>query len=210
MTGVITRIVYQQRNRQRVNVFVDGAFALALPDAEAARLQVGQTLTPADIARLRQIDDAAKDYDKALRLLGSRPRSQQEIAQRLNRAGYPPEIVSAALARLQQQGYLDDAAFIAWWIENRARFSPRGRRALQQELRQKGLDPQMIDQALAMIPDEDQALAAARQRAARWRGLSQEAFDHKLLSFLQRRGFDFETARAAAAQLWQELGAGQE
>ncbi|NUQ38936.1 MAG: RecX family transcriptional regulator [Caldilineales bacterium] len=210
MTGVITRIVYQQRNRQRVNVFVDGAFALALPDAEAARLQVGQTLTPADIARLRQIDDAAKAYDKALRLLGSRPRSQQEIAQRLNRAGYPPEIVSAALARLQQQGYLDDAAFIAWWIENRARFSPRGRRALQQELRQKGLDPQMIDQALAMIPDEDQALAAARQRAARWRGLSQEAFDHKLLSFLQRRGFDFETARAAAAQLWQELGAGQE
>jgi len=208
MTGVITRLAYQQRNRQRVNIDVDGAFAFALPDTEAAQLKVGQTLTAADIARLRHVDDEAKAYDRALRLLGSRPRSQQEIMQRLQQAGYADEIVTAVMARLQQQGYLDDEAFAAWWIENRGRFNPRGQQALRQELRQKGIAAELIEQTLTATDDYTQALAAARQRLARWQSLPKAAYDQKVLSYLQRRGFGFETARAAAAQLWQELASG--
>lgn len=209
MAGTITRIAYQKKNRQRANIYLDGAYAFALPDIEAARLKIGQYLGDDEIADLRIVDDKAKAYDRALRLLGHRPRSHYEIERRLQQAGYPQPIVAATLKRLQDQGYVDDEAFVRWWLENRARFRPRGRRALRQELRQKGVDNRLIDAALSTIDEDEQALQAGRKRLRRWQHLGEEAFYQKMLGYLQRQGFGYQVARAATQQLWHEVVQGE-
>ncbi len=202
MAGAITRLVYQKRNKQRVNVYLDDAYAFALPDTAASQLKIGQHLTDAEIAVLQQVNAEAKAFDRALRFLGSRPRSRSEIENRLKQAGYTPEIRTKVLERLQRLGYIDDRAFIAWWIDNRSRFNPRSGRALRQELWQKGVDNDLVEQALAGFDDDDLALAAGLSRASRWQHLSREAFDKKMLGFLQRRGFNYSIARNVTNQLW--------
>lgn len=209
MPGVITRLTYQQKNHQRVNVYLDGAFAFALPDAVAARIKIGQHLNDDDIARLRDADTEAKAFARALRLLAARPRSQVEISSHLQRAGFSDDVIGQVSDRLQRAGYLDDDAFVQWWIENRAAFSPRGAQALRQELAQKGVSRDLIDAALLPLDAGAQALAAGRPRAERWSQLPQPDFYQKMLGHLQRRGFDYPTARAAADQLWREHGAGE-
>lgn len=206
MSGTITRLLLQQKHRQRVNIYLDGVYAFALPDTEAARLKVGQHLSDDDISRLRHTDDEARAFDKAARLLASRPRAQAEIETQLRQAGFGPETIAQAIAHLQAQGYVDDASFVQWWIDNRGRFSPRSQAALRQELLQKGVDRSLIDQALAPLDALSQALAAARPRAERWRLLPQPEFYKKMVGFLQRRGFDYATARSVCDQLWQEQG----
>ena len=63
----------------RVNVYLDGSFAFALPDIEAAKLRPGQYLSEADIKRLQGLDSEQKAYDRAVRFLSYRPRSEAEV-----------------------------------------------------------------------------------------------------------------------------------
>ncbi len=204
MARTITRLVVQQRNKRRVNVYLDDDYAFSLADTLAAGLTVGQTLTQDEIEALQREDAYRRGMDKALRLLARRPRSQREIDEALRRADFEPDVRTRILARLREMEYLDDRAFAQWWIENRVQFSPRSIRALRQELRQKGVPRAIIDDALAALDDDQLALAAGKARAYRWRNLPPADFEKKMIGYLQRRGFGYATARQAAAILQEQ------
>src|SRR5512137_2079864 len=134
MSGTITALVVQQRNTDRVNVYLDGKFAFGLAASEAIRLKRGQVLSDADIERLQAADDVEQAREKALRFLGNRPRSEWEVRQNLLKAGYGDETIDRVLERLRGVALVDDAAFVQYWIDNRTQFKPRGAVALRQEL----------------------------------------------------------------------------
>lgn len=205
MAGTLTRLSYQQRNKHRVNVFIDDAYAFSLPDVLAASLQPGQYLDDETIAELQAQDARQRAMDKALRLLARRPRSQHEIDEALKQADFAPAIRQQVISRLHEMAYLDDRAFARWWVTNRIDFSPRSSRALQQELYQKGIAPPLIADVLAPLNDDQLAIAAGQQRAHRWQHLARPDFDKKMLGFLQRRGFSYSSARLAIDYLWQQV-----
>ena len=213
MAGQITALRYQKRTAERVNVYLDGRFALGLPAVEAARLHVGQYLSDADIAHLQAADAEQKAYDRAVRFLSYRPRSLAEVHRHLVEAGVEEAEIQATIERLIRQGYLDDAQFARFWVENRQQFRPKGALALRQELRQKGLDSATIEAAIAGLDPLAEAVAAGRARALRLAALAEDdpaAFRRKLGDFLLRRGFDFETVREAVRQLAGEVRSDEE
>lgn len=201
----ITALTSQQRNENRVNVFLDGEFAFGLPTAVSAQLTIGQTLTPAQIATLQQEDLLDKAYNSALRFLAYRPRTAAEVRQNLQKKEYDPATIAAVIEKLETDRYLDDAAFAQYWLEQRETFKPRGRMALQQELRQKGVDPHIIAEVLAKLDEDTAALELANRKAQSLANLPQELFRQKLGQFLQRRGFNYETIRHATEEAWRQL-----
>lgn len=208
MAGTITGLRYQKRTVERVNVYLDGQYAFALPALDAARLKVGQHLSDVEIAQLQATDDAAKAYDKAVRYLSYRPRSIAEVRRTLEEAEFAPEAIEATLARLTGQGYLDDAAFAAYWVDNRQRFRPKGEQALRQELRRAGVDKETIDESLDGLDSSEAAYAAAQPRANRLSALAAgdpTAFKRKLGEFLLRRGFTYDVVRDVVARLLREM-----
>lgn len=99
-------------------------------------------------------------WDAALRLLGVRARSRHEMAQRLARKGFDAETVDEVLTRLDQHRLLDDTEFATEWVRARQANSGRGRVALRQELRAKGVATTIIDSALDEVdPDDERAVA---------------------------------------------------
>jgi regulatory protein len=209
MSGTITRLQFQQKTADRVNVYLDGQFAFGLPALDAARLRVGQHLSDADIDALHVIDQTQKAYDRAVRFLSYRPRSVAEVRRHLAQDIEDEATVEAVLGRLIEQGYLNDAEFGRYWVESRAQFRPKGPRALRQELRQRGLASGEIDAALSGLNSAEGAYTAARQRAARLADLAASdpaAFRRKLGDFLARRGFDYEIIRDVVARLVDEFG----
>ena len=146
--------------------------------------------------------DAEQAFEIAGRFLGTRPRSRWEVEQRLRRAGATDSVVSAALHRLARIGLVDDVAFARWWVEQRDRHAPRGRMALETELRAKRVPAAVIetlrvdatgDRALT----EEQRAAAALERHLRGRPIPEDGRAlQRLGMFLVRRGFDPATARA--------------
>lgn len=197
----------QQRNRERVNVYLDGEFAFGLALEEALRLKVGQVLDDEQIEALRHIDLYHKAHARALDYISRRPRSQVELQRYLKEKEVPEPHIERLLARLSEVGLLDDLAFARFWIENREAFRPRGARAIRHELRQKGVDETIIDQALAQsdLDELESAYRVALKKLPRLRAISDPwEFQQKIAGFLGRRGFGWEVIRQVSDRLWQE------
>jgi regulatory protein len=205
LAGKITALRVQQRHRERISVYLDGRFALGVPELVAARLRVGQFLSDAEVESLKERGDIEQAYNSALDYLSYRPRSRSELTTYLRRHGAADEQIEAILERLEQAGLSGDEAFARFWVENRDRFRPRGPVALRHELRAKGVDAEAIDAALGDLDSSDGAYRAAARKAQQLRTLDRVTFVRKLVEFLARRGFEFEIAREAAERHWTEL-----
>jgi len=158
---------------------------------------------------LQAADDVEKAREKALRFLSNRPRSEWEVRQNLLKGGYGDATSDRVLERLRSVALVDDAAFVRYWIDNRAQFRPKGEVALRQELRRKGVDREVIDAALAEREqaDDQAAIQAALAKADRYRQLPRPEFAQKLGAYLARRGFDYATVREAVQAAWQAIHA---
>jgi regulatory protein len=208
MAGRITELRFQRRNRNRVNVYLDGKFAFGLAAIVAARLKIGQTLTDADIAQLGGRDEVEKAYERALNFLSYRPRSEYEVRRSLRRKGVDDEIVEKAVARLLRAGLLDDVEFARYWVNNRMEFKPRGARALRHELRQRGVSPGVIAQAVEGLDEEAAARQVARAGLHRYKNLPAPDFQRKMGAYLGRRGFSYGVIKPVVEELTREINSG--
>jgi regulatory protein len=190
----ITAIQPQQKNPQRVNVYLDGDFAFGLARVTAGWLKVGQELSEEKISSLQ-----------ALHFLSYRLRSSAEVRQNLAKRGTPADLVNATLDRLERAGLVNDGDFARAWIDNRNTFQPRSKSALRVELRRKGLSDEIVQPVLDEKVDEE-ALAreAARKYAHRLSGKDWPDFRQKLIGFLARRGFSYTTITPIVSEVWKE------
>jgi regulatory protein len=201
----ITAIEPQQKNPQRVNVYLDGEFAFGLAVVVAAWLRVGQELSEEKIASLKTQDEGEVTYQKALHFLSFRPRSSAEVRQNLSKRGISESLIEETLNRLQSNRQIDDEAFARAWVENRNTFRPRGKPALRMELRRKGLSDEIVQSVLSTQVDEAAlAITTARKYARRLVGLEWPEFRQKLSGFLARRGFSYTTLAPVVSEVWKE------
>lgn len=202
----VTLLERQKKNQERVNVYLDGEFAFGLNIMDALQLKKGQELDEPAIAELKHKDSIVKAIDAAANLLSYRPRSIQEIRQKLSKKGYEDIVIEIAIERMLDRKYLDDRAFARFWIESRNRSKPRGKRALSYELRNKGVSDAIIRELLDDMVDESSgAYEAAQKRIRRMRGKTQYEFKQKVGAFLQRRGFNYEAVNQALDTIIEEL-----
>jgi regulatory protein len=164
------------------------------------------------------VDDPEVVLEAAARFLEVRSRSIAEVRRRLTTAGYRRELIDGAIARLTELGVLDDETFARAWVESRDRARPRGERALQNELRLKGIDRAIVDLVLEerrehiaadRDPDEP-AVAPDRSAAERLVAKHARTLDRiddprrrreRAYALLARNGFDPEICREVAARV---------
>jgi regulatory protein len=154
-----------------------------------------------------QAEDAREvAMQKALRFLGYRARSMQEVRLNLEKNEIPEAAIEFTLQRLKENGLLNDQEFAQTWVENRNTFRPRSRRALAMELRHKGLDDEVVQEVLDNNVDEDAlALDAARKYVRKVQKLGWQEFRLKLGGFLGRRGFSYAIIAPVLRLVWDEL-----
>lgn len=195
----ITKIV-QQKKQNRVNLYLDGKFVFGLPLELVLEegLKKGQVLSTEDIERLKRSNRRETIYNQVFSYATLRPRSKKEISDWFHRQGVPSGLRRKLLARLTRIGLVDDASFAKWWIEQRVTFRNFSRRFIKLELRRKGVEHDVIEQAFAEIEvphEEDIARRAYEKRKKIWTGLSIQERKRKAYNFLARRGFSYDIIR---------------
>ncbi len=209
--GVISSVVAQEKVRKhlgvRVNVFIDDRFSFAL-DGELAMRHGLRPRLEIDARKLDELlreDGDARAYARALHYLSYRLRSESEVRERLKRDEWPESVIERVVERLRASGLTNDAGFAQAYVADRSRSRPRGARALQYELKNKGLDRETIAAAMPDAQSEiELAMTAAQSRMRQVQNLDERERREKLLGFLQRRGFNFSTSRAALQRLQEE------
>lgn len=130
-----------------------------------------------------------------MQYLAPRPRSVGEIRRHLRGKKYDDEAIDGAIDRLRAQRYVNDLDFAKYWVEQRARFRPKGDRAIISELTNKGVARETIDIAMGEVPVEseaDRAWRAIGRRINRWSTLEPSDRRRKIHAFLAARGFDYD------------------
>jgi regulatory protein len=149
----------------------------------------------------------ASAKDRALRLLGVRGRSREELRRRLTQAGYETEEIEAALADLEGVGLVDDERFAREVASYEMGRRAVGRRAALMSLRRRGVASEVAERIVeetAPPDEEERALDVARDRLRRMDGLADEVAYRRLVGFLQRRGYDARTAHGACRRVLAE------
>lgn len=138
--------------------------------------------------------------EKAVSLLASRARTEKEIVEALRKNAYPENAIARVMQRLLEAGYINDRDFADHWTASRTS-KGFGTRRISMELRQKGVNPEEIDEILSHVDEEDllEGAVKAAQKAARGKDLSNPSDRQKIIAALARRGFDFSTAHKALA-----------
>ena len=204
--SVISGIVPAHRPTGRFAVLVDGRehAVLSLDAIERLGLVVGRPV--AGLEGAIALESARlHSYDRALNMLALRARSSSELARSLVRKGEEKAHVDWAIARLLEQGLLDDAAFARALTRSRVVGGKRSRRRVEQELARKGVSRTVAGEAIDDV-FEDEAVdqraiveEAARKKLRSLAGLEPAVQRRRLYAFLARRGYDLDDIRAAIA-----------
>lgn len=205
MPDTITAIKPQKYNRKRFSIFVNGIYRFSLSETLACRLKIGEELSCTRIADLESADQYEQALSRALNYLGYRPRSCREVLLYLEKKGYTKEVADSVINRLEDYGYIDDDAFVRFWIDSRERNRPKGEFALRYELKSKGISETVIDAHLSEYDESGPAWQAVAPRLNRWQ--NSEAFELKkqIHAYLARRGFTYATCEAVWKQALETL-----
>jgi regulatory protein len=139
-------------------------------------------------------------HERALGLLAVRPRTRQELEQRLLQAKFSEEEVQDVLDRLERVDLIDDRAFAEQFAQHQFGVKHAGRRGVMQALLAKGVDRDLAVLVTQQEPGDEDARAErlAAAKAARMVGLDPAKAFGRLSGMLVRRGHSSETARRAA------------
>lgn len=208
----ITALTAQTKNSDRVNVMVDGAYRFSLDVFQVADLgiRVGKEYTESELIALEEESQFGKLYARALEYTMIRPHSAREVRDYLwrktrttkyksrtgelkERPGVTQVVADRVFERLCDKGYVDDEIFARYWAENRNQLKGTSRRKLVAELRAKGVEPRIIDTAVASTErnDRDELAKIVAKKRARYPD------EQKFMQYLARLGFSYDDIRVA-------------
>ena len=208
----ITAISAQIRDPDRVNVSIDGKYRFSLDISQVVSLGVknGQEIDEERLAELERESEFGKLYTRTLEYCLMRPHSAREVRDYLykktmarkyktkkgevkQREGVSSSVADRVFDRLVERGYIDDSSFAQYWVENRNQAKGISRRKLVNELRTKGVDTKIIEQALmASERNEQEELAKIiTKKRARYPD------NQKFMIYLVRQGFSYDDIKTA-------------
>jgi regulatory protein len=137
-------------------------------------------------------------------LLKFRLRSEQELLQRLKKKGFSGDLSQSTVNFLKNKEFIDDRLFAKVWVGNRLK-RPFGLKKIRQELEQKGLTNEIIQDALSAVKAdycETQLVSQlAQQRFARQVGVDKQKAKARVYAYLLRRGFSPDIVSQIVKQL---------
>ncbi|HYM65172.1 MAG TPA: RecX family transcriptional regulator [Candidatus Sulfotelmatobacter sp.] len=149
------------------------------------------------------MDNFDKFYNKTLRFLSFRPRSQKEIEDYLKKKNCDIINSQKIIEKLKEHNFLNDEEFVKWWIEQRTLFRPRAERVIKMELKQKGINKDLIDKFFekSVNQDKDLALKLAQKRMLRYKNEDPKKKWEKMVRYLSSKGFIYDDIKEVIDQI---------
>lgn len=207
----VTSVEPQKKDSRRFNVFLDGVFAFGADEDLVVnyRLVPGRVISKNDLNHLIFEAEIGKLMERMYGLFSVRQRSEKEVRNYLRNLSFKRKIkdqeeisrvvMDLLIERLKQKGLINDLEFAKAWVEARRKSKQKGIIALKQELYQKGVDRETIEEVLSskyqILGEEEMAREALEKKMKSWKNLPPRELKKKATEFLMRRGFSYEIAK---------------
>ena len=210
MPKTITQITVQKKRKNRCSIFLDDEYAFGLDQDIVLQfgLKKGDQLAEQQIEKILLNEEKKKAKDRALNFLSYRDRSEKEIRTKLKDVGYNEQIIDWVIKELKRLKFLDDKRFAQSYAQTQMITRPMGEYFLKRELKQKGINSELIEQTVEKVYEEkDQfsvAMELAQQRKKRYQNIDDMKMKKRVSDFLLRRGFGWDVVSEVLEQ-WENL-----
>jgi len=152
----------------------------------------------------KEADLSQKALEYAFLLLKYRLRSENEIRLRMKNKKFAQDVIEKTVTFLKEKRFIDDDIFAKAWVDSRIK-RPLGLRRIEQELKLKGIDKEVIQAQVARVKEdyaeEDVVKGVVRSRLKRLSAKDAQGIKRKMYAYLIRRGFSPEVVYDAVAEL---------
>lgn len=187
----ITKIEAQAKNKGRVNIYLDGEFALgcSLDIVLTHGLKEGLEIPPVKLDELVFENEKSLALTKAVTLLGKNLKTKHQMKKYLVDKGYSEQIVNYVLEKLCEYNYINDENYAKLYV--RSIKNKYGKIKIRNELKLKGVSDKNIDLALMDFESEEEVILNLANKWLKDKPATYENLS-KLYRFLLSKGFDFE------------------
>lgn len=225
-TLTVTKISQQVKRRDRYSIYINEKYTFSLSEYQLAGsgLHIGTEFTKSELDDFINESLFGKAYERALNYVMIRLRSEKEIADYLSRTYLYPQpkmytdkagqrhfakqvvdkakvgqMIERVLNRLKDKGYINDETFAKAWVNSRQLTKKTSKRKLEQELRAKYVDSEIIATVLQnQNLNEEQNLI---DLIIKKRRLPKYQDNVKLTQYLLRQGYNYEDVKTAISKL---------
>ena len=199
--AVITKIE-QQKNKARVNIFVDDAFFCGLNKETALvfKFKVGQDVFEEDLKQAVFESEVKSAFEKASSYLETRMHSKKELFDKLTKKGYEKEVIAGAIKKLEEYHFVDDYLFAKQFLEQNGRLS---KNMIKNKLLQKGVSFDIVNDSLNSRDEDDEYEICERQIQKYLKSKTIENYNDlsKMYASMIRKGFNIDMVKKARKKL---------
>lgn len=188
----------EPRRKSLRALYLDGELAVNI-DAQtllSSRFQVGTEITDEELHELLAASDANRAKEKALYLIAHRDHSKKELVDKIRRTA-SQEAAEKAADRMEEIGLIDDRDYARRYASELFQRKYFARKRVEYELKQKGIDPDFIEELLEELEPEPVGQIGALVERKYLRALDDERGRRRTVAALQRLGYRWEDIRQA-------------
>ncbi|MGN0145220.1 MAG: recombination regulator RecX [Clostridium sp.] len=198
--AVITKIEIQKRNKERVNIYLDGEYALSI-SAELVYKENLRVKDNIDIDKIKAVADKEayiKCKNSAIRIIEKSYKTEKEVIEKLKLKGYEDRHIDASIEFLKNYNFLNDDYYAEAFV--RDKLNSRGSQKIKQDLIKKGISRDIIEEKLSDVDKTAEKEVAMKLAEKKLRVIKKSENDTykisgKLYRFLISKGYTYDIVK---------------
>ncbi|MDO5011514.1 MAG: recombination regulator RecX [Intestinibacter bartlettii] len=207
--GIITKIESQKKRDDRVNIYVDEKFFMAIYKelVFTFNLKKGQEIDPNYLKSILDDEMYMKAKNKALSILSKASQSEKQIKQKLAK-DYEEDTIDRVIEFLQKYKFVDDEDLASRIVNTNVNLNKYGKNKIKQNLYNKGIDKNIIENAIDDIDTDkefENALYLGKKRYDRLKNEDPRKAYQKIGNHLAYKGFNYDIIKKVLNKLFNDV-----
>ena len=206
--SIITKIESQKRNEDRVNIYVDEKFFMAIYKelVFTFNLKKGDNIEEENLKQLLKDEMFLKGKNKALNILSKASQSEKKIREKL-RDDFEEDVIDDVIDFLKKYNFINDNELASKIVNTNVNLNKYGKNKIKQNLYNKGIEKSAIDEAMLEIDEEaefENALYLAQKRYERVKNEDYKKAYAKVSNHLAYKGFSYDIIKSVLNKIFKD------
>lgn len=190
----ITKIEVQKRNKERVNLFLDGEYAFSISAELVYKegLKISSEIDAEKVKSIAKSENYIKCKESALRIIERNLKTEKEVREKLKLKGYDDNSIEKSIEFLKEYNFVNDKAYAKAFVNDKLK--TMGSQKIKYSLIQKGIAKEVIEEELSNLNKENEkniALNIAKKKLSTIKKTENDNYkiSGKLYRFLVSKGY---------------------
>lgn len=204
--AVITKIEAQKRKEDRVNIYVDEKFFMAIYKelVFTFNLKKGDNIDEEYLKKILKDEMFLKGKNKALNILSKASQSEKKIREKLNE-DFEEDTIDDVIDFLKKYNFINDSELASKIVNTNVNLNKYGKNKIKQNLYNKGIEKSAIDEAISEIDYDaefENALYLAQKRYDRVKNEDPKKAYAKIANHLAYKGFNYDIIKSVLNKIF--------